>query len=83
MTKEDNENFKNSTKCWICDHDYIDNDAKVRDHCHITERYRGSAHRNCNINLKLNHKIHAVFHNLNINVFEKFRNNSQYHYLTH
>ena len=32
MTKENNENFKNSTKCWICDNDYIDNDVKVRDH---------------------------------------------------
>ena len=36
MTKEDNEDFKNSTKCWICDNGYIDNDVKVRDHCHIT-----------------------------------------------
>ena len=36
MTKEDNENFKNSAKCWICDNDYVDNNAKVRDHCHIT-----------------------------------------------
>ena len=26
--------------------------------------YRGSAHRDCNINLKLNHKIPIVFHNL-------------------
>ena len=50
-TKEDNENFKNSTKCWICDDDCIDNDVKVRDHCHITGKYRDSAHRNCNINL--------------------------------
>ena len=32
MTKENNENFKNSTKCWTCDNDYIDNDVKVRDH---------------------------------------------------
>ena len=31
MTKEDNEDFKNSTKCWICDNDYIDTDVKVRD----------------------------------------------------
>ena len=23
MTKEDNEDFKNSTKCWICDNDYV------------------------------------------------------------
>ena len=36
MTKEDNEDFKNSTKCWICNNDYIDNGVKVRDHCHIT-----------------------------------------------
>ena len=64
MTKEDNEDFKNSTKCCICDNDYIDNDVKVRDHCRITEKYRGSAYRDCNINLKLNHKIPVVFHNL-------------------
>ena len=30
MTKEDNENFKNSTKCWICDNDYTDNDVESR-----------------------------------------------------
>ena len=63
MTKGDNENFKNSSKCWICDNDYIVTDVKVRD-CHITGKYRGSAHRDCNINLKLNHEIPIVFHNL-------------------
>ena len=35
MNKEDNENFKKFTKCWICDNDYIDNDVKVRHHHHI------------------------------------------------
>ena len=30
MTKEDNVDFKNFTKCWICDNDYIENDVKVR-----------------------------------------------------
>ena len=29
MTKEDNEEFKTSTKCWICDNDYFDTDVKV------------------------------------------------------
>ena len=47
MTKEDNEDFEKSTKCWVCDKDYIDDDVKVRDHCHITGKYRGSAHRDC------------------------------------
>ena len=61
MTTEENENFKNTTKCWICDNDYIETDVKVRDHCHINGKCRVSAHRYCNINLKLNHKIPIVF----------------------
>ena len=64
MTKEDNEDFKTSTKCWICDNDYVHNDVKVRDHYHIFRKYRSSANRDCNINLKLDHKIPIVFHNL-------------------
>ena len=64
MTKNGNEDFENSTKCWICENDYIDNDVKVRDHYHITGKYRGSAHRYCNINVKLNRKIPVVFDNL-------------------
>ena len=51
MSKEDNEDFKNSTKFWIFNNDYIDSDVKVRDHCHITGKYRGSVHRDYNINL--------------------------------
>ena len=61
MTREDNEDSEKSTKCQICDNDYIDTAVKVRYHCHIIG---GSAHRDCNINLKLNHKISIVFHNL-------------------
>ena len=52
MTKKDNKHFNNFTKCWIWDNDYIDNDVKVRDRCHITGKYKDSAHRDCNINFK-------------------------------
>ena len=45
MTKEVDEDFENSTKCCICDNAYVDGDIKVRGHCHITEKYRRSAHR--------------------------------------
>ena len=31
---------------------------------HITEKCRGSTHRDCNISLKSNHKISVVFHYL-------------------
>ena len=54
MAKQDNEDFGNSAKCWICDNDYIDSDVEVGDHCHITGKNTGSAHRDCNIDLKLN-----------------------------
>ena len=56
MTKADDEDFENSVKYWVCDNDYVESDAKVRDHCHITGKDRESAYRNCNIKVKLNHK---------------------------
>ena len=40
MTKEDNEDFDNPTNFSICDNNHIDTDVKVRDHCHITGKYR-------------------------------------------
>ena len=36
MTKEYKKDFKNSSRCWICDNDYVDNDVTVRDHFYIT-----------------------------------------------
>ena len=64
MTKKDNEDFKNSTKCWICDHIYVEGNVKVTDHFHIIGKYKRYAHRACNINVELNYKISTVFHNL-------------------
>ena len=64
MSKKDDEDFENSTKCWICDNGYVDVDVKVRVHYHITGKYRGSAQRDCNEKVKLNHRISIPFHNL-------------------
>ena len=57
---EDNEDFENSTKYCICDNDHVDNDAKVRAHCHITGKFRASTRRDCNIKVTLNHNIPVV-----------------------
>ena len=54
MAGEEKEGFKNSSVCCICDKDDIEDDAKVKKFCHITGKNTGSAHINCNINLKLN-----------------------------
>ena len=36
----------------------------MRDHCHITGKYRFAAHWSCNINLKISKKVPVIFHNL-------------------
>ena len=43
MTKEDTKNFKNSTECWICGNDYVDNDIKRSLPNH--KKYRGPTHK--------------------------------------
>ena len=37
---------------------------KVKDHNHITRKYQGSAHQECDLNLSLTKKIPVVFRNL-------------------
>ena len=44
--------------------EYKKGDAPVRDHCHVTGKYRGSAHASCNLSYRLTHKIYVIFHNL-------------------
>ena len=56
--------FQQSNNCWICKK-LINNDVeKVRDHCHVTGKFRGAAHRDCNINFKLTKGIFIIIHNL-------------------
>ena len=33
-----------------------------RDHCHITGKFRGTAHWSCNINLQLTKKVSVIFY---------------------
>ena len=52
MSAEEEERFELSNKCWICDKLFDVGDDKVRDYCHVTEKYPGSAHRSCNVDEK-------------------------------
>ena len=45
--KDDEQDFKNADKCYICNIKYSAKDIRVRDYCHITGKYRGSAHQHC------------------------------------
>ena len=64
MSAEEEERFQLSNSCWICDKLFYVGHDKVRDHCHITGKYRSAAHWSCNINLKLSKKILVILHNL-------------------
>ena len=44
MTAEQNEEFERSNICSICSKLIEIGDNKVRDHCHLTGKCRGSAH---------------------------------------
>ena len=63
MSAEDEERFQLSNKCWICDELFDVGDDKVRGYCHITGKYRGSAHWSRNVNLKLTKRVPVTFHN--------------------
>ena len=39
-------------------------DEKVRDHCHMSGKFRGAAHWISNINVQLTKKVPVIFHNL-------------------
>ena len=53
MSAEQEEIFQLSNKCWICDKLFEFLDEKVRDHCHISGKFRGAAHFSCNANFKI------------------------------
>ena len=66
MSEEEEHLVQQSNSYWICKKLIdIDNDEeKVRDHCHVTGKFRGAAHWDCNINLQLTKKVFVIFHNL-------------------
>ena len=64
IMSEEEEQFQSSNTCWICEKLIDDDDEKVRDHCHVTGKFRGAAHWSCNINLQLIKKVPVIFYNL-------------------
>ena len=59
MSAEEEKEFWEANKCWICERLFNEDDEasktseKVRDHCHISGKFTGAAHKGCNLNLNL------------------------------
>ena len=71
LTFEEEQEFLNAEVCSICKKPFLnksDNsefvEIKVKDHDHITGKYRGASHNSCNINYSMPKKIPVLFHNL-------------------
>ena len=67
MTEVDDQHFKTMDGCHICGEKYTDKDVHVKDHSHTTGKFRGSAHQECNLKLRIkpeDNKIPVIFHNL-------------------
>ncbi|XP_049887050.1 uncharacterized protein LOC126381638 [Pectinophora gossypiella] len=62
LTEQELESFLTSKNCYLCNKLLFED--KVRDHCHLTGRYRGPAHSYCNIQFKLPKFLPVFFHNL-------------------
>ena len=66
MTEEDEEDYRNNNVYRFCEK-YIESD-KIIDHCHLTGRYRGPAHSECNNNVTQDQSnlMTFIFHNFSI-----------------
>ena len=62
MTMHDKLVYDNSTLCHICNEEL--GKDRVRDHCHLSDKFRGAAHEICNLKYKIPKFFSVVFHNL-------------------
>ena len=66
ITKKEERDFQKAKVCHICKGSFSDEEeeAKVRDHCHLTGKYRGAAHNKCTLKFKVPSFYPVIFHNL-------------------
>lgn len=65
LTQDEQNKFETASHCHICEKDFIaDANDRVRDHCHLTGKFRGASHSICNLNYKIPTFIPIFFHNL-------------------
>ena len=87
ITPQEEKSFQLAEECWLCEQPFTEGtqQRKVRDHDHLTGKYRGAAHNIYNINCKqrsssivpiFSHNFsgydcHLIFQELLIQAFEK------------
>ena len=64
LTQDQKAAYRQATECYICEQFIFLGQIKVRDHCHLTGKYRGFAHKECNLDYQDSWTIPVVFHHL-------------------
>ena len=64
LSKDDWQSFHRAQQCYLCEDSFTPENYKVREHCHITGRYRGAAHNTCNLGFKNPSFVPVLLHNL-------------------
>src|ERR1043165_4887301 len=62
FSKTEKRCFDEAVNCHICGGKV--GEDRVRDHCHLTGKFRGAAHNDCNLNYKVPKFFPVLFHNL-------------------
>ena len=63
FNEPEEEQFNNQKSCYLCFKKFEKIEDKVRDHDHLTGKFRGAAHSRCNLMLRKSNKIPVFFHN--------------------
>ena len=50
LTDDERDYIDNATTCHICEKDREQDDIYVADHCQVTGKFMGPAHKSCNMN---------------------------------
>ena len=62
---EEKDRYTKASKCWICgERGFTTKNFKVRDHCHVTGRFRGVTHNLCNLMYRSTKFTLVLFRNL-------------------
>ena len=61
LSIEEKVSHKNAKTCYVCENNFINENRKVRDLCHVTGSYRGASCNKCNLSMKLTKTIPVIF----------------------
>lgn len=64
FVKRDRKEFDSARMCYGCGEEFSWMHPKVRDHCHLTGKFRGAAHNGCNLNLCIPRILPVILRNL-------------------